>query len=205
MKIENRKLKTPRIGIYAGTFNPVHAGHIGFALQALEAAKLDYVYFMPERRPRYKTHVEHFGHRVAMLRQAAQPHPKFGVLEMVDVSFSVDKTLPRLKKQFPGSKLVFLFGSDIAHDLPDWPNAETLLNDSELVVGIRAQDSKSHLLAEIDSWDLQPKRLIVFDSFAADVSAGRIRDALRQHTSTRGLLTSVERYSNRHWLYVSLA
>lgn len=194
-----------RVGIYAGTFNPVHAGHIAFALQSLKAAKLDHIYFMPERKPRYKTHVEHFGHRVAMLNRAVQPHPQFGVLEMVDISFSVEKTLPRLRKQFDNAELVFLFGSDAVRDLPDWPNAETLLAISALVVGLREQDNQPELSAEIASWPLSPRRLIMFNSYAPDVSAGRIREALRLRTSTRGLLSSVERYSNRHWLYVSLA
>lgn len=194
-----------RVGVYAGTFNPVHAGHIAFALQSLKAAKLDRIYFMPERKPRYKTHVEHFGHRVAMLNRAVRPHPQFGVLEMVDISFSVEKTLPRLRKQFDDAELVFLFGSDAVRDLPDWPNAETLLANSELVVGLREQDNRAELSAEIASWSLSPRRLIMFNSYAPDVSAGRIREALRLRTSTRGLLSSVERYSNRHWLYVSLA
>lgn len=194
-----------RVGIYAGTFNPVHAGHIAFALQSLKAAKLDRIYFMPERKPRYKIHVEHFGHRVAMLNRAVQPHPQFGVLEMVDISFSVEKTLPRLRKQFDDAELIFLFGSDAVRDLPDWPNAETLLANSELVVGLREQDNQPELSAEIASWPLSPRKLIMFNSYAPDVSAGRIREALRLRTSTRGLLSSVERYSNHHWLYVSLA
>src|SRR4051812_4657029 len=94
-----------RIGIYAGTFDPVHSGHVSFALQALKAAELDKVYFLPERRPRNKQHVEHFGHRTAMLKRAAQPHSQFEVLEMVDISFSVERTLPKLQKQFEGDQL----------------------------------------------------------------------------------------------------
>src|SRR5438270_13558590 len=109
-----------RIGIYAGTFDPVHAGHIGFALQAAQQARLDKLYFLPERRPRDKRGVEHFGHRVAMLRRAIKPHPKFGVLELPDISFSIERTLPRLEQKFQGDHLVFLFGSDAALQLPDW-------------------------------------------------------------------------------------
>src|SRR4051812_2046291 len=126
-----------RIGIYAGTFDPVHAGHLTFALQALEAAKLDKVYFMPERRPRGKQHVEHFGHRVAMLRRAVRPYPQFDVLEMVDVSFSAERTLPALKNQFQDAQLVFLFGSDIIPGLQGWPSSGRFLKDNELVVGLR--------------------------------------------------------------------
>src|SRR4051812_30950138 len=120
-----------RVGIYAGTFDPVHAGHLTFALQALTAAKLDKVYFLPERRPQGKQHVEHFGHRVAMLRRAVKPHPQFEVLELVDVSFSVERTLPELKNLFKASRLVFLFGSDVVARLQDWPKSELLLAESE--------------------------------------------------------------------------
>jgi nicotinate-nucleotide adenylyltransferase len=199
----NPKLK--RIGIYAGTFDPVHAGHVTFALQALQAAKLDKVYFLPERRPRGKHHVEHLGHRVAMLRRAAAPHPQFDVLETVDVSFNVERTLPRLKREFEGSELVFLFGSDVLSGLQSWPKVERLLTNNELVIGLRHKDDHDDARRIIESWPIQPKAVTMFASYAPDVSSGRVREALRQRKPAQGLLTSVERYSDRHWLYVSLA
>ncbi len=195
----------PRVGIYAGTFDPVHAGHIAFGLQAMQAAGLDKIYFLPERRPRGKHHVEHFGHRVAMLRRALRPHPQFEVLELVDVSFSVERTLPFLQTQFPDSQLVFLFGSDVVGSLAQWPNAERLLQDGELVIGLRAQDDDVMVRQAIEAWPIQPKMLTMFNSFAPNVSSGQVREALRQRQATPGLLSSVERYSDRNWLYVSLA
>jgi len=194
-----------RIGIYAGTFDPVHAGHVTFALQALKAANLDKLYFLPERRPRGKQHVEHFGHRVAMLRRASAPHRQFEVLELVDVSFSVERTLPRLQRQFKNSELVFLFGSDVLPGLQDWPKADLLLANAELVIGLRHQDDRDSVHRIIEAWPTQPKALTMFASYAPDVSSGRVREALRQRKPADGLLTSVERYSDRHWLYVSLA
>lgn len=194
-----------RIGIYAGTFDPVHAGHIAFALQSLRAADLDKVYFLPERRPRNKEHVEHFGHRAAMLNRAIAPYPQFTVLEMVDVSFSVKRTLPQLQDKFKNSRLVFLFGSDILPRIQDWPQAEQLLKNSELVIGLRKQDDRRQLRRIIEAWPTPPQALTMFESFAPDVSSGRVRAALRRRQPTPGLLSSVERYSDRHWLYVSLS
>ncbi|HEY5152995.1 MAG TPA: nicotinate-nicotinamide nucleotide adenylyltransferase [Candidatus Saccharimonadales bacterium] len=197
-------MSSKRIGIYAGTFDPVHSGHVTFALQALQAAGLDKVYFLPERRPRNKQHVAHFGHRVAMLRRALKPHPQFDALELVDVSFSVERTLPELQREFKGDQLVFLFGSDVLRRLRDWPDADRLLSGSELVIGLRAQDDRQELHRLIEAWPTQPKALTMFASYAPDVSSGRVREALRRHQSTSGLLSSVERYSDRNWLYVSL-
>lgn len=193
-----------RIGIYSGTFDPVHAGHITFALQAMEAASLDRVYFLPERRPRAKQHVEHFGHRVAMLNRAIAPYPQFEVLEMVDVSFSVQRTLPELRRLFEGDELIFLFGSDVIPGLQNWPNVERFLTGAELVVGLRFQDDPAKARQIIEAWPYQPKTLTMFASYAPDVSSGGVREALRRRQPAKGLLRSVERYSNRHWLYVSL-
>jgi nicotinate-nucleotide adenylyltransferase len=193
-----------RIGIYAGVFNPVHAGHVAFAIQAMERAKLDSVYFMPERQPWHKQGVEHFAHRVAMLKRAARPHPQFGVLELPDINFSVQRTLPRLQKQFPGSQLVFLFGSDAISDLPEWPHIASLLESCELVVGMRNELDQRTVNKDIAGWPVQPKVITIFASYAPDVSSGKIRDALRKRTYVRGVLKSVEHYSNLHWLYVSL-
>ena len=202
---EKKILGLSRVGIYAGVFNPVHAGHVTFALQAMEQAGLDKLYFLPERQPRHKPGVEHFAHRVAMLKRAARPHPQFDVLELPDINFSVQRTLPRLQKLFPGSQLVFLFGSDAITNLPQWPHAARLLQRCELVVGLRTEAEHLKVLEAITNWPVQPKALLVFPSYAPDVSSGKIRDALRRRQSVKGILKSVERYSDHHWLYVSLS
>lgn len=194
-----------RIGIYSGAFDPVHAGHISFALQALAVAKLDAVYFLPERRPRNKTGVEHFGHRVAMLKRASRPHRKLHVLELEDTSLTVATSLPRLQKRFRGAQLVMLMGSDVAVHLPKWDNSQQLLPQIELVVGVRSADTDTLTTESIGRWKVPPKAAHIFESQAPAVSSRKIREALRHRTQVPGLLTSVERYSNRNWLYISLA
>jgi nicotinate-nucleotide adenylyltransferase len=182
----------------------VHAGHIAFALQALKEAKLDRIYFMPERRPRYKSGVEHFAHRVAMLRRATRPYPQFSVIETVDISFSSDRTLPKLRKQFDGARLVFLVGSDAALQLPTWDKAERLLKTSELVIGLRQPDSSERIQLAMSEWKVQPLDTHIFPSYAPTFSSRKVREALYLRKHAPGLLTSVQQYSNRHWLYVSL-
>lgn len=194
-----------RIGIYSGTFDPVHAGHVSFALQALEAGKLDAVYFLPERRPRTKQGVEHFAHRVAMLKRATRPHRRLHVLELEDISFSIKTTLPRLKKRFAKAQLVFLMGSDVVQHVPTWPNANQLLISSELIVGVRAADALPLVQESIGRWTVQPQQAVIIESMAASVSSRKIREALKQRQHIPGLLKSVERYSNHNWLYVSVA
>lgn len=194
------KKNIKKIGIYAGTFDPIHLGHISFALQAMKVANLDRIYFLPERRPRHKNGVEHFAHRVAMIKQALRPYRKFGVLEFVDISFTVQRTLPQLSKKFKNHKLFFLMGSDSVISLPLWPNHQQLLLNSSLIVGVRQENKEDALEEQISALT---KNYLIIDSFAADVSSSKVREALRQRLVVQGVLQSVINYSNQHWLYVS--
>ena len=125
-----------RIGIYSGSFNPIHIGHITFALQAIELANLDRVYFLPDRLPPNKA-VEHYAHRVAMIKQALLPHSKLKVIELNDVSFRIKTTYPKLKKIFRSDQLVFLFGADTASEMIKWPNINILFATTEIIIALR--------------------------------------------------------------------
>lgn len=202
---KSAKKQASRIGIFAGTFDPVHAGHITFALQALKAAKLDKVVFMPERRPRNKTQVEHFGHRVAMLKNALNPHPQFEVFESVDMNFSVKRTVPQLKVYYPDANFIYLFGSDVVGSLADWPNISTLIKNGEFIVGLRENADRQAIHKLVEGWPEEPKSVTIFESYAPSVSSNKIREALRTKKEAEGILKSVERYSDRNWLYISVA
>lgn len=193
-----------RVGIYAGTFDPVHSGHISFALQALTAASLEAIYFLPERRPRAKQHVEHFAHRMAMIKKAVKPHPQLHAMELVDVSFSVERTLPFLQQQFGNDQLVFLIGSDLVSSLATWPHIDRLFSESELVIGLRHDHTSENIHAVVDTWPTKPQAITLFPSFAPNISSGAVRQALRSRQQAAGLLKSVERYSDQNWLYITL-
>jgi nicotinate-nucleotide adenylyltransferase len=203
MKRTNHMSKQ-RIGIFAGAFDPVHSGHIAFALQAMAASGLDEVVFLPERRPRHKSHApEHYAHRVAMIKGAIQPHPQFSVLELADRHFTVSRTLPQLQALFTDCELVLLVGSDVVPLMPQWLHSTRLLRQTELVVGIRSAQTSDQVERQIGGWPGQPLDLVLLDSFAADISSASIRHALRLGRKPKGLLTSVKRYVRQEWLYVS--
>jgi nicotinate (nicotinamide) nucleotide adenylyltransferase len=199
-RLSTKKL---RIGIYAGAFDPVHAGHISFALQAKDAAKLDQIIFMPERRPRYKPSVEHYAHRVAMLKAALAPHPDLAVMEVVDRQFTVRRMLPLLESLFPGAELIFLMGSDTVMTMPSWQYAERLMSRCEFVVGVRSEHQHTAVEHSVSEWTVVPRALMIFDSYAPQISSSKVRHALRTNQYVEGLLASVRRYAKSEWLYVS--
>ncbi len=191
-----------RIGIYSGTFDPVHAGHIAFALQAASAAKLDRVLLMPERSPRHKPEVTHYAHRVAMIRHATRPHEQLAALESEDRIFSTVRTLPRLQQQFPGATLVYVCGSDVLTYMASWPHISQLLETVELCVGIRSNETRASVERTIEQLPVVPRATVIIDSYFADASSSEIRQAIREQTFAHGLLRSVVAYAKQAWLYL---
>ncbi len=126
-----------KIGIFSGTFDPIHNGHINFALNSLASKGLDKVVFLPERNPRGKSAVTDYKHRLKMLQIALQPHKKLTLLDLPDQQFTVDKTLPKIQSKFRNAELYFLFGSDIALNIKSWPGAEKLKN---IIIALRGTD-----------------------------------------------------------------
>jgi len=192
-----------RVGIYPGTFDPVHVGHIAFALQAMKSAKLDYLYFLPERSPRRKTDITHYGHRVAMLRRAIRPHVQFGLLDLPTKQFSVLKTLPELRKHVgQEATVVFLVGSDVAMYLPSWDNVETFARQAELCVGLRDDATEAMVRSVLAPLSFSNERLHIVRAFAADVSSSKVRSAIGGGRLAYGLLRSVYGYARQEWLYI---
>jgi nicotinate-nucleotide adenylyltransferase len=130
-----------RVGIFSGTFDPVHAGHVAFCRAAFASAGLDSIVLLPEAEPRAKTSVTPLAHRVAMLELALRDEPQLSLLQLPDARFTVATTLPKLLAQFAGDTLALLLGSDVVPSLiAGWPGIEQLLASMELVIGIRSGD-----------------------------------------------------------------
>jgi len=159
-----------RVGIYAGSFDPIHAGHIGFALQALQKTSLDTVLFLPERHPRRKPGVTHYAHRMAMLKLALAAHPALDVLELPDRRFTVATSLPRLDRLYPADELFLLMGSDAVYGLGKWPLVDVLLRRAGLVIGMRGSDQEVTIRERLSVLPEKPVELHVLVSPAPIVS-----------------------------------
>ena len=186
-----------RIGIFAGSFDPVHKGHVAFALEAIKQAKLDEVYFLPEIQPRKKPGISHVGHRVAMLNLALRSHAHLHVLELPDKQFTPTKTLPRLQQKFAGDKLFLLMGTDVLARLSTWPNFKSLLNQTGLVVA-----KKKGELEQTSS--MKPGVYYFITTPEPSFSSSSIRKAVQNNVQPKGLLASVRDYINKNWLYRSI-
>ncbi len=127
-----------RIGIYGGSFNPVHLGHLIAAECCREQARLDRVLFMPAATPPHKQGqlLADAADRVAMLTLAVGGHEAFAVstieVDRGGVSYTVD-TLAVLAQRHPHDTLVLVLGPDALAQLPTWREPQTIADRCELV------------------------------------------------------------------------
>lgn len=126
-----------KIGVFAGSFDPVHNGHIKAAKVALEQLDLTAVYFVVEPRPRYKQGVKAFEHRSEMVRLAIKDDPRLKQIIINEPYCTTEDTLPKLEQRFPGSKLYLLMGDDVARRIADWTHSRELFESSVHLVILR--------------------------------------------------------------------
>src|SRR5262245_30989393 len=114
-----------RIGIYGGSFDPIHLGHLLVAENCREQRRLDEVWFIPANVSPHKLHAAPADaeHRIEMLKLAVGGHEPFRVstleIDRGDVSYTVD-TLEQIHQQEPANELFLILGSDSLNDLPTW-------------------------------------------------------------------------------------
>ena len=205
--LPDKSMAAQRIGIYSGTFDPVHQGHIVFAWQAMLEAGLAAVYLVPERRPRYKTGVSSIEDREAMLRIAIEGEPHLQVLTLPDDYCSVASTLTTLQQYFAAdTQLLFLFGSDVAVHMPAWDGAEMLADSAGICVGLRQGDTRALVASQLASLQIPPERLWFISTNLATAASADIRACLREGNHEEpipGAINEVISYAAAHRLYTS--
>ncbi|MDE6540324.1 MAG: nicotinate (nicotinamide) nucleotide adenylyltransferase [Ruminococcus sp.] len=128
-----------KIGIYGGSFNPVHNGHIHLAETAMKDFGLDYIFFVPSRISPHKSSDEYISgaDRLEMLKLACSGNKKFHVsdyeLKSDRTSYSI-YTIEHFRRKFPHDKLFLLIGSDMLMSFDTWYCFEKILSYVTLCV-----------------------------------------------------------------------
>lgn len=169
-----------RVGLFGGSFDPIHHGHLLVAQAVLETLPLDELRFVPAREQPFKagSHAVAAEARARMVALAIDGEPRFR-LERVELdrpgpSYTVD-TLRLLRSREPGSEFILLVGADAARDLPAWREADALPGLSELVIFARPGATLPGL-----PW---PHRVVTVP--AVDISATEVRRRVRQGRPVR--------------------
>lgn len=200
-----------RIGIFGGSFDPPHVGHLLLAVDALEAMALDRVVFVPAaRQPLKSRQPVAADHRLAMLRHMVGDDRRFAVdaveTDRGGLSFTVD-TLRHFRAQDPEASLVLLLGADAAALLPQWRDPAAVLSLARLAVWQRDDRTAATLPAEVHAMAARGAgEPIALSARRLDVSSTEIRARLASGRSVRGFVPDpVAGYIAAHGLYAGPA
>lgn len=216
-----------KVGLFGGTFNPIHQCHLTVAKQVRDRVGLDRVVFIPSSDPPHKatTDLAPARHRLEMVRQAIAAEPGFTVSDIEasrpGKSYSID-TVRALRGEY-GSEVYFLLGLDAFREFPDWRDPAQLLQLCHFVVVSRPGNSflalasmpflppidheslKALDSARMDRLDVPlsgDRTLILLHLPPCDASASDIRRRLRRKLDiSRVLPATVQSYIIQFSLY----
>ncbi len=197
-----------RIGVFGGTFDPIHFGHLTVAQSVRSTLSLAKVVFVPAGQPWLKaeTLVSPATDRVEMVRLAIRRQKGFELstieADKLGPSYTVD-TMETLQKQLgPETELFFLLGSDALQDLPKWKEPQRLVQICRLVAfgrpGCKLPDLKplEMIIPGLSS------RITFLEVPQVDISATEVRRRRAEGKSIRRMVPrSVEQYILEHGLY----
>lgn len=196
-----------RIGLFGGTFNPVHCGHIYMAKCILNEFMLDKVIFIPTGDPPHKAEIELAGkeHRFAMLELAVEGEPRFEVsrieIDREGKTYTVD-TLQALRGQ-TGAHFFFIIGADTLYELPTWRNYQEVFKLTDFICisrpGYDEKKTAEYLWFYQHNFD---EKICVSSAEGLNVSSKGIRELVKKGCSIEGLTPNkVEIYITENGLY----
>lgn len=200
-----------RIGLYGGTFNPVHNGHLIQARDARERLKLDEVWLMPNARSplRLGEELASGEERLKMLELAIGGEEGLQICDLEvrreGVSYTVD-SLETLVSQYPEVEWSFLIGADSLRSFDRWVRVHEIVNLARVVVMNRPGadlERERRFMAERDA-DLADRVHLLHASRYLDLAANEVRNRLAEGKSVRFLVPdALADYLEQHGLYRS--
>lgn len=195
-----------RIGLFGGTFNPIHVGHLTIAEEARLSAGLDRVIFIPTGESYLKDPLEVASKedRLAMTRLACG-----GVYEVSDIETRREGpsytavTCRAFRERYPEDALFWILGADSLMDMARWREPEAILRTVTLLAFTRGGEDEAAFRARVDQLrSEQGARIHVTDVFSIDVASSDIRGFIRGGHAFRHLVTEeVYRYICDRGLY----
>jgi len=198
----------PRIGIYGGSFNPPHTGHVRAAELAAGALRLDRLLVVPAGTPPHKTlppGTPENRHRLEMTRLAFAGATGAQVcaieLERSGLSYTAD-TVRAFAEDFPGADLWLIVGTDMFLTLHDWARPEEIFAACRIAVFARENGSQKAILAQAERLQAgYGARTDVIPGLPVEISSSALRDMLASGKGQEYLPPKVFEYITKHALY----
>jgi len=199
--------KKEKIGLFGGTFDPVHIGHTGAAKLAMEKLGLDRLIFIPAYNPPHKYLPQDSASaekRLEMLKIATKDMENTEVSDIEisrgGISYTID-TIKELQKLYPDAELWLLMGNDMLCSFENWVGFEWLVKNLSICALSRHSDRSDMELCAKELVENYGAKVVFADNSAIDISSSRIRELLRQRKGREYLDDEVYAFIVKNRLY----
>ncbi len=195
-----------RIGIFGGTYDPPHVGHIQAAAQAVEKLDLCKLIMLPSyASPHKKSHRASPRQRLEMLRLAAKSYPQIEVSDMEvcreGISYTCETVL-QIRREYPDAELILLMGSDMFLSFQDWKNPDVITKEASLGVFYRGiPKEKAAVVKQKEALEAKSVRVYLLENAVTDISSSQLRRLLAFRGASPFLDSKVEAFIRENGLY----
>ena len=176
-----------KIGLYFGTFNPIHVGHLIIANHMAEHSNLDQIWMVvtPHNPLKQKNTLLDDYQRLHLVRLATEDYPK---IKPTDIEFKLPQpnytvnTLAHLSEKFPQHEFSLIMGEDNLKSLHKWKNYEYILQHHDIYVYPRVSEEVENELFK------NHPRIQIIDAPVVEISSTVIRDNIKKNKNIRPLL-----------------
>lgn len=178
---------TKKTGLFFGSFNPIHVGHLILAQDILNEQNLDEVWFVvsPQNPLKTKNSLLSEHHRLSMVREAIADNPKFRASDiefhLTQPSYTIH-TLLHLKEKYPGKIFHLIMGEDNLSNLHKWKNFEEIINNYKILVYPRIHSDDG-------STRIKHPNILITKAPVIEISSSKIREDIRNGKEVRYFLT----------------
>jgi nicotinate-nucleotide adenylyltransferase len=202
-------MKNKHIGLFFGSFNPIHVGHLIIANHLIETSELDELWMVvsPHNPFKEKASLLSDNHRLTLVRIATEDNP---LLKASNIEFDLPKpsytvqTLVYLKEKHPEFKFSLIMGEDNLRGLHKWKNVQEIVQHHSIYVypRVRTVQEEGKELSIKPHEDLKKADFHFIDGPMLTISASHIRNAIKAGKSVKYLLTpEVEKYVDEMHFY----
>lgn len=202
-------MQKKRLGIFGGTFDPPHIGHLILAAEARDQLELNSTIWVltPDPPHKQENKISSTKHRLAMVQRAIGNDQDFSI-SRVDIDrpgphFSVD-TVSLIKLQFPDHQMFFLMGGDLLQALPKWHKVSEFVNLVDGIGVMRRPGDEINLKSLYAKLPSLKEKIHFVTAPLLEISSAQIRQRVMMHRAYRYyLLPSVYKYICEHYLYLN--
>lgn len=197
-----------KIGIFAGTFDPIHQGHLRFAEKSVREGNLDKVIIIAEKNPYRKQPIASWDHRQAMIERATEDMPKadhdYQFSNQLAHQYTMQNMLSAAKKQYGTEhEFWFLVGSDIFEHMKRWHDIVLQQEYGGFFVMLRDDHTEEWLQAKLDELKEigNPVSVQLIENPHPHISSKKIRETIKEGLAPKDTPIQVLEYSMKHRLY----